>query len=246
LIVPNDVDLAGGSWRVRPRGAVDPQMKRLGLIAACLAGAAVLGIGGWVVTSARPHLVPVIEADRRPLRIKPDNPGGMQIANSEEQIMGGAGSGNADAMAPLAETPSPQTLRTQAKSNRDTAPAPEPVAQVPVSQPPATAAPVASAPPELHPVRPNVPVAHPAPVVGGVQVQLAALESEQAARSEWQRLSKRMPDLLGDRRPAVQRVERGGRTLFRLRMGGFADVAAAANFCAQVRTKGAGCAIATF
>jgi len=246
LIVPNDVDLAGGSWRVRPRGAIDPQMKRLGLIAACLAGAVVLGVGGWVATGVQPRLVPVIEADRRPLRVKPDNPGGMQIANSEEQIMGGTDGGKADAMAPAAETPSPQTLRTQVKSSRDPEPLPGPVAQTPVSPPPATAAPVASAPPEVHPVRPNVQVTHPAPATGGVQVQLAALESEQAARSEWQRLSKRMPDLLGDRHPAVQRVERGGRTPFRLRMSGFADVAAAANFCAQVRTKGAGCAIATF
>jgi len=241
LIVPDNMDLAGGSWRVRPRGVVNSQAKRLGLVAVCLVGMAMLGVGAWVATGARPHPVPVIEADGRPLRVKPDNPGGMQIANSEEQIMGGAGSGKADAMAPRTETPSPQTLRAQIKGVRDPEPAPAPIAS------PAMPPQVASAPLEPTPVHPAAsPVAHPAPVAGGVQVQLAALDSDQAARLEWQRLSKRMPDLLGDRHASVQRVERGGRTLYRLRMSGFVDVAAATSFCAQLRTKGAGCAIATF
>jgi len=230
LIVPNDVDLTGGSWRVRPRGAMDPHLKRLGLIGACIVALAALGVGSWAVTSRRVHPVPVIEADSRPLRVKPDHPGGMQIANSEEQVMGGAGSGKADAMAPPAETPAPQNLRAHVKVARDPEPAPEPVAQAPVVAPPAAA----------------MPDPHPVPPAAGLQVQLAALDSEQAARSEWQRLSKRMPELLGDRRPEVQHVERGGRTLYRLRLGGFADVAAAASFCAHIRTKGAGCAIATF
>jgi len=237
LIVPDDVDLTGRSWRVRPRGAMDSTMRRLGLLAACVAGAAVLGVGGWALTGRRAHPVPVIEADSRPLRVKPDNPGGMQIASSEEQIMGGVGAGKADAMAPPAETPAPQRLRAQTKAVREPEPAPEPIEQAPAAAPPsAVAAPPA---PEPHPV-------HAAPAAGGLQVQLAALESEQAARLEWQRLSKRMPELLGDRHADVQHVERGGHTLYRLRMGGFADVAAAASFCAQVRIKGAGCAIATF
>ena len=62
----------------------------------------------------------------------------------------------------------------------------------------------------------------------------------QAAQSEWQRLAKRMPDLLGDRRPAISKVERDGRTVWRLRTGGFADIAQATAFCERVRAKG-GC-----
>lgn len=247
--MPNDIDLTGGSWRTQSRGTMDPSMRRLGLIAGGIAVVA-LGVGGWSVMSHRTHAVPVIEADSRPIRMKPENPGGMQIAGAEEQIMGGTGNGQADAMAPLAEAPAPQALRAQVKASQPSlpaavaAPVPEPVVAAPVVSAPVVPAPVAPAP--VAAAVPAHPVAAPHPVSSGLQVQLAALESEQAAMAEWQRLAKRMPDLLGGRQPAVQKTERDGRTLYRLRTSGFADVAAATVFCNQLRTKGAGCAIATF
>jgi len=64
--------------------------------------------------------------------------------------------------------------------------------------------------------------------------------------SEWQRLSKRMPDVLAGRRPVVTKTERDGKTYYRLRTGGFGDIAQATAFCEQVRAKGGGCALAGF
>jgi hypothetical protein len=72
------------------------------------------------------------------------------------------------------------------------------------------------------------------------------VSSEEAARTEWQRLSKRLPDLLGQRRPAFSKTEHDGRTLWRVRAGGFADIPQATSFCEKVRAKGLGCSVADF
>ena len=77
-------------------------------------------------------------------------------------------------------------------------------------------------------------------------VQLAAVDTEQAAKTEWQRLAKKIPDLLGRREPVVQKAERDGKTVWRIRLGGFADTAEATSFCSKVRAKGGACSLATF
>ena len=167
----------------------------------------------------------------------------MQVAGAEEQIMGGSGGGQADAMAPAPEAPQPQVLQAQIQAARISPPAPPPAQ--PASLSPPVVVPAAPEHPAAVPaavVRP--PVAHPA--AGGMEVQLAALESEQKAMTEWRRLSARMPDLMSAHRPAVLRAERDGKTFYRLRTGGFADTAQATAFCTQVKSKGGGCAIASF
>jgi cell division septation protein DedD len=85
-----------------------------------------------------------------------------------------------------------------------------------------------------------------ATAANGALVQLAAVRSEDAAKSEWQRLSKRLPDLFGQRRPAFSKTEHDGHTLWRIRTGGFADTAQATTFCEKVRAKGVGCSVAEF
>jgi hypothetical protein len=55
-----------------------------------------------------------------------------------------------------------------------------------------------------------------------------------------------MPDLLKDHHPAISKVDHDGETLWRVRTGGFGDVAQATAFCERVRSKGAGCAVAAF
>ncbi len=75
----------------------------------------------------------------------------------------------------------------------------------------------------------------------GIYVQMASLDSEQAAQAEWQLLRARWPDLFGDRAPAVERAEVHERTFWRLRTGGFASAADANSFCARLRAAGPGC-----
>ena len=59
-------------------------------------------------------------------------------------------------------------------------------------------------------------------------------------------MAKRMPDLLGSHQPAFSKIERDGRTWWRVRTGGFSDVVQATLFCERLRAKGAGCSVADF
>lgn len=242
--MPSDqyTQASGPSYRPQRQPAkLDRGTKRL-ILAACGLGAVLAAVaGGWAVMGGRPAAVPVFEADGRPLRIKPENPGGMQVAGSDEI------DGKSVGMAPKPEAPAPQALRAQlqpkpADPAADPAPTPPPAV---AAQPAAPQAPRAAAG-----TAPAATPAAPAPVsaapVSAALVQLAAVETEQAAQAEWQRLSKRMPELLGSRKPTVQRVDRDGRTIWRVRTGGFTDMAEAAGFCVRVRAKGAACSIASF
>jgi cell division septation protein DedD len=109
--------------------------------------------------------------------------------------------------------------------------------------PAAVAAPAPATPAKPAPVAKT---ATPVAAQGQVQVQLAALDSQEAATAEWQRLQRKFPDMLSTRSPAMSHIERDGKQFWRLRVGGFVDVAGANSFCNQMRTKGATCVTARF
>jgi hypothetical protein len=241
-----------GSWRVSRRQSVlDPATKRLLLIAGGVGATLFVLVGIYSMNSHRPTGIPVVEADPRPVREKPKNPGGMEILGADDAILGA--SAGKDGVAPPPEAPAPAALLAEARAAAAAPPA-APAAQTPpVSSVPApTAPPVAATVPAPRPVAtPKPPTQTAAAAVaplptGGMQVQLAALPTEQAAMTEWDRLSKKLPDMLASRRPAVSRVEHDGKTYYRLRTGGFTDVAQATSFCQHVREKGLGCSIASF
>ena len=236
------------------------------------AGLLVVGIAGWATMGRAPAAVPIIEADSRPLRVKPDNPGGMQVAGADEMVMGDQ-AGGGERMAPASEAPAPQALRAQMQQavapSEPGGPGPaagqtvvgsgaggSPLPDTPVRAAPSAArtavaaAPVVVAAPALAPV-PAVSGAAAAAAGsasgrGGVSVQLAAVDTQAAATAEWQRLAKRMPEVLGDRRPMIQKAERDGHAIWRVRTGGFADTAEATGFCTRLRAKGGACTLASF
>jgi hypothetical protein len=72
-------------------------------------------------------------------------------------------------------------------------------------------------------------------------VQVASLDSQQAAEAEWQRLQAKLPELLGSHTPEIAQAEVDGRTYWRLRTDGFATLAEASGFCERLRAGGAGC-----
>lgn len=251
--MPSDLNLshpsdfaAGPSYRPqrRNRGAGRRALLVGGGAAALLAA----GAAFWNLTRGEPPPPPVIEADLRPVRVRPVNPGGMQVAGADEPAPGPANA-RRDRLTPAAETPAPLALRAQLGGAQPGGaplgaerPAPEAAEALAAPVPPRPPISSEPAPAAVPPAPPPSPPAAPS----GAAVQLAAVSSEQVAVQEWRRLSKRMPELLGDRTPVIQRLERDGRTIWRLRTGGFADTAEATSFCVRLRAKGLACTIGSF
>lgn len=248
------------SYRVpRRKSGLEGNTKRMALVAGGLAAGLAVLMGVWSLGAPRRGGgVPVVQADSRPLRVKPENPGGMEVEGQDSTALSGKADGVAR-LAPAPELPDVAALKQQAAAAAAAAAKPAPTPAVPAPTPVvATPAPapvpkpvqqaLVTAKPTPKPVpAPTVQAASTAPArSGGAQVQLAAVGSEDAAKSEWARLEHKMPDLLASRKPALSKIDRDGKTLWRVRTGGFADSGEAAVFCERVRSKGAGCTVASF
>lgn len=237
---PNHASAIGGRFGRQAEDSMDPQVKRMAMVAGGLVAGLLLLVGAWSAIGHRSTGIPVVDADPRPVREKPIDQGGT-AAIADESIMSGEKEGKA-VVAAGPEAPAIAALKATQPAQPPAAAAPQ--ATAPAAQAPATSA--QPAPPAAKSAAPATP-AQPTPAAGTqTQVQLAALETEQAAMAEWQRLAKKYPDLFANRRPAVSRTEHDGKTFWRLRTGGFADMAAATSFCTQLKAKGGACSLATF
>ena len=209
--MPRMAPAAAPSYRVALSASrMDAATKRLAIIAAAIGGALLLLVGVWSL-SGHHGGVPVVEAESRPLRTKPDQPGGMQVAGENETILSGV-TGGKDAMAPPPEVPAPQALKAEADQQlavkAAAAAVPDPVALTPPATLPDAAAepaaPAAVAAPEQQPV------AHPAmakavaPVAAGAARRPA---SGGAARRPWRQ------DLLPSAHRRLHRHRPGHRVL---------------------------------
>jgi hypothetical protein len=220
-----------------------------------LAAGAVIAALVWGFSRGSSRNAPLIEADARPIKIRPDNPGGLRVPNQDELIFDrnrGARSAAPGGLAPEAENPRVDQLRSQLAERA----AQEAARNAPPPASPAPAQPAAPATPSAPATAsalnaPSLPAPVPAtaerfaPLANGrVQVQLGALPSETGARGEWDRLQKRAPELLGNRRVSLAPFDREGQTtLYRIRTGGFADAATARAFCDEMKTRSIPCMV---
>jgi hypothetical protein len=220
-----------------------------------LAAGAVIAALVWGFSRGSSRNAPLIEADARPIKIRPDNPGGLRVPNQDELIFDrnrGARSAAPGGLAPEAENPRVDQLRFQLAERA----AQEAARNAPPPASPAPAQPAAPATPSAPATAsalnaPSLPAPVPAtaerfaPVANGrVQVQLGALPSETGARGEWDRLQKRVPEFLGNRRVSLAPFDREGQTpLYRIRTGGFADAATARAFCEEMKTRSIPCMV---
>jgi len=226
---PITQNFARPSYRPAVQSGMDPDMRRMLVVAGGVGGALAVLIGSMSFTwPGHHHVVPVIEAPAKPVRIKPEHPGGLQVAGADDFAPAGA-----ERLAPPPERPAIRALR--AKRLEHDAPHVAVVAPVKPAEPPVVAA---AAP---------VPVARPVVAPAGeFSVQLAAFESEQAAEQDWGKMAEKMPSFFNGHRPDVVKAELAGRTVYRLRTGGFASRTDASAFCDAVRNKGGDCSVATF
>lgn len=88
----------------------------------------------------------------------------------------------------------------------------------------------------------TAPIASPATVPAGTPLaQLGAYDAETVAATEWARFSDTFPELMASLQPVVQRAQSGGKTFYRLRARGFADISAARRFCSALDARNTDC-----
>jgi hypothetical protein len=194
--------------------------------------------------------VPLIRADERPTKVKPERPGGMEIPDRDNLIYSPSRPA-VEHLLPPPEKPLPRPTAppTQAAAagppQSPAAAPPTPVPPAAVNQPLqlATAPSAVVAPGAPAPPKPTAGQA--APKAGGTRLQLGSVRSEEAARQEWERIKRKNADLLGSLSAAPIRADLGDKGVYyRIQTAPVADPAAAERLCNQLKQRDIGCIIA--
>jgi cell division septation protein DedD len=196
--------------------------------------------------------VPLIRADERPTKVKPEQPGGMEIPDRDKLIYNPTRKVVEHLLAPAEKpmprpVPSPTPLQTDAaRSSTGTMPPtsgkPEdPPAVSQMAQPQQQAA----TPPTKAAQVSSIPSKPAAAKAGGTRLQLGSLRSEDAARQEWERIKRKNSDLLGSLSATPVRADLGDKGIYyRIQAGPITDPAAAERICGELKQRSIGCIIA--
>ena len=200
--------------------------------------------------------VPMVRAEKGPIKLRPKTPGGMDVPFQDklvyDQLSEAPPKPQVTQLLPPPEEPVAPPKAPAAESLAEQAPPKTEVLRLleeaPVAAPkpvekPAKAAPKPAEKTEPTPT-PKV-TASAAPIVAkGGRIQVAALRSERDALDQWARLQKAHGDLLGGLTPHVQRVDLGAKGIFfRLQAGPIDGRGAAKALCAKLQKRKSGCLV---
>ncbi|NKC34580.1 hypothetical protein HEQ75_27255, partial [Roseomonas sp. BU-1] len=139
-------DMMVPSYRV-PREAQGLPWRMVAVAGGMLAVVAA-GAGGWWAFQrvGGGGGIPLVEADPRPFKVRPDDPGGLRVPNQNALVLERPGNRQSPAQAgrpaelvPEAEAPDIALLRAAVAPPPVVAPVPVPAARVPVAEPEAAA-----------------------------------------------------------------------------------------------------------
>ena len=235
-----------------------------------------LGGLGWMayerITAVDPSAPRLIRADDGPIKIRPEDPGGMAVPDQDKLIYqtlnGGLVEETVERLLPPPEEPLPPPEPPEPEIVEQ-APAAAPAARASAmpSLPPAeidapaeaaaTAAPAQPeakhppAPPEpaevaaMATATPAPPPADSGPYSGPYMVQLASFRSIDDADKAWRRAVKKNGDLLSAHSARVVRADLGADKgiYYRLRVGPFAKGEQAKSLCAKLKARSVDCIV---
>jgi len=247
--------------------AQDERRSRGQAVRAALLALAVAGLVGgswWAGHRSSPatpdvNAVPEIHPDSAPVKEPPKDPGGMVVPGQDSVLLNREAKGKPEELLPLPEAVKPRpaappqsTIANPAPSSPTTA-SPPPANAAPEAASPAPAPQVATVPPVLEaPLSPSEKGAAPAPLVpkaapppavaGSYRLQLGALKTEEAAKSEWLKLQRQNSDVLGKLSLSISRVELAAKgTYYRIQAGPIADAEKATQGCAALKSRKIAC-----
>ena len=190
--------------------------------------------------------VPLIRADERPTKVKPEQPGGMEIPDQDKLIYNPTRKVVEHLLAP-AEKPMPRPAPSSsptdaARSSTGAMPA---ASSTPENRPAVTQTAQPQQQAATSPSKAAQAPSSPSKPAAGTRLQLGSLRSEDAARQEWERIKRKNSDLLGNLSATPVRAELGDKGVYyRIQAGPIADLAAAERICGELKQRNIGCILA--
>lgn len=190
-----------------------------------------------------PHIAAPVE----PVRVVPEDRGGMAVADQDKEIYerGAGAEPNPDAVLAEVEEQPVSDIPDQASVPTEPDPVPEPEPSLAATVEPALAT---ESEPEA---APDPGVTQPAPAPAPVpetsdeiyRVQLGAFGNTIGAERAWSRLKQKYRSDLGALQPTYEAVETSDRTLYRLRVGPLYEEADADALCIALKARGQACMV---